>query len=106
MSNQTSESVDTSVANHFLEIPDTRTSMIKRATDTPEQADDRGPIDANVMVVDDESFNIDLVQAYLEEEGFGNFITTTDASAALGMVRDHRPDIVLLDVKITSVPVI
>lgn len=66
-------------------------------------ADQAAPSDANVMVVDDESFNIDLVQAYLEDEGFGNFVTTTDATAALDMVRSHRPDIVLLDVKMPEV---
>ncbi|WP_145419753.1 HD domain-containing phosphohydrolase [Planctomycetes bacterium K23_9] len=59
--------------------------------------------DALVMVVDDEGFNIDLVEAYLEEEGFRNFVTTTDSTAALSMVRTHNPDIVLLDVKMPHV---
>ncbi len=61
------------------------------------------PCDALVMVVDDEGFNIDLVEAYLEEEGFHNFVTTTDSTSALSMVRSHRPDIVLLDVKMPQV---
>ena len=64
---------------------------------------DSEPRDALVMVVDDEGFNIDLVEAYLEDEGFQNFVTTTDSTSALAMVRSHRPDIVLLDVKMPQV---
>ncbi|MGB7346995.1 MAG: HD domain-containing phosphohydrolase [Pirellulaceae bacterium] len=70
-------------------------------------SNDSGPQEctqeALVMVVDDEGFNIDLVEAYLEDEGFCNFVTTTDSTQALGMVRSHRPDIVLLDVKMPNV---
>ena len=69
-------------------------------TSNSSQAD---PHDALVMVVDDEGFNIDLVEAYLEDEGFRNFVTTTDSTSALSMVRSHRPDIVLLDVKMPQV---
>ena len=104
MATDLSDSVGLS-ANHFLGLADTRMSMTKRDVDIAAAAEDQlsAPVDANVMVVDDESFNIDLVQAYLEEEGFGNFVTTTNASVALEMMRCHRPDIVLLDIKMPKV---
>lgn len=56
------------------------------------------------MIVDDESINIEIVKAYLEEEGFENLIATTRASHAIDMIREHRPDIVLLDIKMAEIP--
>ena len=35
------------------------------------------------MIVDDERVNIEIVKAYLEEEGFENFIATTDSTQAV-----------------------
>lgn len=55
------------------------------------------------MIVDDESINIEIVKAYLEEEGFENLIATTRASHAIDMIREHRPDIVLLDIKMAEI---
>ncbi len=63
----------------------------------------RAPRDAKVMIVDDESVNIEIVKAYLEEEGFVNFIATTQSTRAIDMVRDQKPDIVLLDIKMPEV---
>ena len=63
----------------------------------------RAPRDAKVMIVDDESVNIEIVKAYLEEEGFENFIATTDSTQAVDMVRQGNPDIVLLDIKMPKV---
>lgn len=64
---------------------------------------DRGPRDASVMIIDDEEINIEVVQAYLEDEGFCNFLTTTDSTDAVTMIRSHRPDIVLLDINMPKV---
>lgn len=63
----------------------------------------RAPRDSKVMIVDDEIVNIQIVKAYLEDEGFDNFITTVESTAAIGMVRDQRPDIVLLDINMPNV---
>ena len=64
---------------------------------------ERRPVDANVMIVDDEAFNVDLVQVYLENEGFVNFITTTDATKALELIETQQPDIVLLDIQMPQI---
>ena len=77
---------DTPIANPWLRTGDNRASR-----------------DAHVMIVDDEEVNIDIVRAYLEAEGFKNFITTTDATETLGLVRQLRPDIVLLDIKMPEI---
>ena len=70
---------------------------------SPDNELDRAPRDACVMIIDDESINIEIVKAYLEEEGFENLIATTQASHAIDMLREHRPDIVLLDIKMPEI---
>lgn len=65
--------------------------------------ENHAPRESQIMIVDDESVNIEIVKAYLEEEGFANFLTTTCSRDALGMVRKNRPDIVLLDIKMPEV---
>ena len=63
----------------------------------------RAPRDAKVMIIDDEPANISVVKAYLAEEGFDNFITTTESRSALGMIHEKNPDIVLLDINMPEV---
>lgn len=59
--------------------------------------------DALVMIVDDEPLVIELTQAFLEDAGYRRFVTTSDSSKALGIVRQARPDIVLLDLNMPRV---
>jgi putative two-component system response regulator len=49
------------------------------------------------MVVDDEPTNVKIVRRLLELEGFSQFVTTTDGRKAMTLIRDERPDCVLLD---------
>jgi len=63
----------------------------------------RASRDAKVMIVDDEPVNIDIVQAYLENEGFKKFLTTTESTTTLSMIRKKRPDLVLLDIKMPRI---
>src|SRR3954468_13301312 len=52
---------------------------------------------AKIMIVDDEPTNIKVVRRLLEIEGYRNFVTTTDSPAALYLIDDQRPSLVLLD---------
>jgi putative two-component system response regulator len=63
----------------------------------------RASREAKVMIVDDEPVNIDVVQAYLEDEGFTQFVTTTEPTTALLTMRKKRPDLVLLDINMPRV---
>ncbi len=58
---------------------------------------------AKIAIVDDESINIRVVQKYLERDGYKNFITTTDATTACGLIRKEHPDVVLLDLMMPEV---
>jgi DNA-binding response OmpR family regulator len=50
-----------------------------------------------VLVVDDEPPIVELVRGYLVREGM-EVITATDGPGAIAAVRDHAPDVVVLDV--------
>lgn len=53
---------------------------------------------ATVLVVDDEPNNLELLQGFLEVEGF-QVVTAEDGEAALLALPGCRPDLVLLDVR-------
>ncbi|MBI2778151.1 MAG: response regulator transcription factor [Chloroflexi bacterium] len=50
-----------------------------------------------VLVVDDEAPIVDLVRGYLEREGM-EVLSAADGPAALELIRDQSPDVVVLDV--------
>src|SRR4030088_2707689 len=50
-----------------------------------------------VLVVDDVPDNVDILQMRLESQGY-EVITAGDGEAALAIVRDKLPDLVLLDI--------
>jgi diguanylate cyclase (GGDEF)-like protein len=50
-----------------------------------------------VMMVDDDPMMLEIVQTFLEEAGYTNFVTTSDPTTAIELARQHRPDVILLD---------
>jgi putative two-component system response regulator len=56
-------------------------------------------VDARILMVDDERANILVLERLLEKAGYRNVRSTTDPGAALGMVSEFRPDLLLLDLK-------
>ena len=52
---------------------------------------------AVIMMVDDEPTTIEILEAFLEGEGYENFVTTTDSREALPLLESERPDVLLLD---------
>lgn len=68
------------------------------AFDAPGRDLNRSPLlDAKVMMVDDEPLMTDLIQAYLEDEGYRNFVVTNDPREALELLRREDPGVLLLD---------
>ena len=57
----------------------------------------QGLKDAKIMIVDDEPINIDVVQAFLEEDKYRNFVTVEDSTQAMKVLEETRPDLMLLD---------
>lgn len=56
-----------------------------------------------IMLVDDEPYNIMVAQKFLEGAGYERFVSTTNASAALELIADEQPDVILLDVMMPHV---
>ena len=63
----------------------------------------QGLKNAKIMIVDDEPINIDVVQAFLEEEEYRNFVTVDDSTQAMKVLEETRPDLLLLDLMMPEV---
>src|SRR5687768_12834317 len=59
--------------------------------------------EATVMMVDDEPTTIEVLQAFLENEGYRRFVTTSHSSRAMDLVANEKPDAVLLDLHMPEV---
>jgi diguanylate cyclase len=59
--------------------------------------------DATVMMIDDEPTTIEVLQAFLESEGYKRFITTSDSTRAMEMIVTEDPDVLLLDLHMPQV---
>lgn len=53
--------------------------------------------DVRILIVDDETGNINLLRNVLARYGFRNFQSTTDPRDTLGLVDTYAPDIIMLD---------
>ncbi|QDV64088.1 HD domain-containing phosphohydrolase [Crateriforma conspicua] len=91
-SNMAAAMMPAAVSNGSIEMPHVDDLLIEHA-----------PRDACVMIVDDEEINVDVVQTYLEDEGFTNFVTTTDSRDVINQAHTHSPDLVLLDINMPHV---
>jgi len=58
---------------------------------------------AKVMIVDDEAFNIKVVQTHLSHAGYKNFLTCTDPARVMEMLASEMPDILLLDIMMPKI---
>ena len=52
---------------------------------------------ATIMMVDDEPTTIDVLETFLEGEGYTNFVTTTDSRQTLDLVAAEKPDVLILN---------
>ncbi len=51
---------------------------------------------ATILIVDDEPFNVDLLEQQLEEEGY-HTLAASNGAEALRILSEHKPNLVLLD---------
>ncbi len=59
--------------------------------------------DATIMMVDYEPINMEVVQAFLEDEGYSRFILVEKSIEAMEILIEKRPDILLLDLMMPEV---
>lgn len=58
-------------------------------------------LNPHILVVDDETYIVELVKFNLEKEGF-KVSVAYDGLAALDMVREQRPDLIILDIMLPN----
>ncbi len=51
-----------------------------------------------LLVIDDEKDALDLLKAMLEDLGYQNIITASGGVEGLSMAREHKPDLIFLDI--------
>jgi CheY-like chemotaxis protein len=54
-------------------------------------------MDGRILIVDDQQSNVRLLEHTLRRGGFDSISTTTDPRAVTALHRDHRYDLILLD---------
>lgn len=52
---------------------------------------------ANILIVDDQEANIDVLEGFLEIQGYNNLKTTTDPRTVVELYKNFKPDLILLD---------
>ena len=58
---------------------------------------------ATIMMVDDEPITMEVVQTFLKDAGYRHFLLVEDSVQAMDRLREHRPDVLLLDVVMPEV---
>lgn len=58
---------------------------------------------ATIMIVDDEPITMEMVQVFLEDVGYRNFVQIEDSTQAMATIEEKEPDIILLDLVMPEV---
>lgn len=58
---------------------------------------------AKVMMIDDEPINMRVLQLHLTSEGYERFVTVSDSTIAMGVLRHEKPNVLLLDLNMPEV---
>jgi two-component system cell cycle response regulator DivK len=61
-----------------------------------------GPLDKTVLVVEDNDINMRLFHDMLEARGY-NVLQATDGTEGWRMAREHRPDLILMDIQLPGI---
>jgi len=58
---------------------------------------------STIMIVDDEPTTIEILEMFLQGEGYERFITTTESKNAVAIAKSEHPDVLLLDLMMPEV---
>lgn len=76
---------------------------LQRVLDDSKSKKTRCTMGSQILIVDDEALNVKVVRKYLTEAGYTNFVTTSDPSEAIELIRQEKPDLILLDIMMPEV---
>lgn len=81
-------------------------SVITDATDQALELDDEMLClmrSAKIMMVDDEPINMRVLQLHLNVEGYERFVSVSDSTIAMSVLRAEKPNVLLLDLNMPEV---
>lgn len=81
-------------------------SVLTDATDQGLELDDemlRLMRSAKIMMVDDEPINMRVLQLHLNVEGYERFVSVSDSTIAMNVLRSEKPNVLLLDLNMPEV---
>lgn len=79
-------------------MPTHRTAELTRPSNRAEQ----GTMSKTVLIVEDNELNMKLFRDLLEAHGYST-LQTRNGIEALSLARDHRPDLILMDIQLPEV---
>ncbi len=78
-------------------------SMTMRDATLELQEESQRLLNATILMVDDEPITMEVVQGFLEEAGYRNFVLIEKSSEAMASLEKQRPDLLLLDLVMPQV---
>ncbi len=85
-------------------------SLIMKPTELPQASSEdeltlqpERLLEATIMMVDDEPLMLEVLELYLYEEGYRNFIPVDQSKQAISILLREKPDVVFLDIKMPEV---
>jgi diguanylate cyclase (GGDEF)-like protein len=82
-------------------IEEDRMTVQKATPESQEESQDL--LNATIFMVDDEPITMEVVQAFLEEAGYRNFVLIEKSTEAMTSLEKQRPDLLLLDLAMPQV---
>ncbi|MCX6186639.1 MAG: response regulator [Bacteroidetes bacterium] len=59
---------------------------------------------AKILIVDDQPSNIDILNEFLEIEGYEEVISTNDSREVIDLYKSYKPNLILLDLTMPHLP--
>ncbi len=103
MTPPTHDFADSNVLPARSAVPRTTGVSLQKALDNSASKKASCTKSARLLIVDDEDLNVRVVRKYLSDAGYSNFVTTSDSSEAVELIREERPDLILLDIMMPEV---
>ncbi len=59
-------------------------------------------LSSTILIVDDEPANVKLLTKVLNQHGYNSILSTTDSRQAISLYKEHKPDVMLLDLNMPN----
>ncbi|HAI31390.1 MAG TPA: transcriptional regulator, partial [Thalassospira sp.] len=71
---------------------------LERRLATSPKAELRLPQNATILIADDTMLSREIIASYLRADGFTNLVFAKDGEDAIAQIKEHNPDLIILDI--------